>query len=483
MMTIERAHRLLKDKKISASELARAYVDAVRRDDPTLHAYITVTEDVAIEAARHTDERIVKGEMLGALDGIPFILKDNITTSGILTSCASRMLSDYIPCYDAAVWAFLKNAGAVLLGKGNMDEFAMGSASDMSYYGAVTNPHDTSRVAGGSSGGSAAAVAAGLAVFGIGSDTGGSVRQPASLCGIVGLKPTYGKVSRCGLVAFGSSLDQIGTLTSTVRDATTVLDIISGHDGGDMTYRDTEPVGGALTASVKGKKIGIAREYFDALPDDIASAVNGAVDVYKKLGAEITPLSIPTLKYSLQIYYIIACAEASSNLGRFDGIRYGFRASDGDTPDEVIRCTRTQGFGEEVRRRIMIGTYVLSAGYRDNYYKKALGLREMLRSEFRDAFGKCDFLIAPTSPVTAIKSGAKLSPVEKYQNDICTVSPNLAGLPAVSLPCGFDDEGMPAGMQIIGRHFDEAGILSAALAFENECGAAYVRDTKWGVRL
>ena len=481
MIRITDVTKLLREKKLSCRELTERYLAEAKRLNGSLRAYITVTDEEALRAADEVDARLARGETLPPLAGVPFVLKDNISTRGIRTTCASKMLENYEPIYDAEVWRALKEAGAVMLGKGNMDEFAMGSTCENSYFGGAKNPHDLSRVAGGSSGGSAAAVAGGVAVYGIGSDTGGSIREPAAFCGIVGLKPTYGAVSRRGLIAFASSLDQIGPLASCTEDAALVFDAICRKDPMDMTSRGSEPVSDRLTPDVKGLKIGIAPEFFENLSDGVREPLLRAIETYRALGAEITDVSFPTLPYSLPAYYILACAEASSNLGRYDGIRYGHCAERFADLDDMICKTRTEGFGDEVRRRILLGTYVLSAGYFDAYYKSAQRLRRDVTADFEDVFAKCDALLTPTAPMTALRADQHLSAVETYQTDICTVSVNIAGLPAVSLPCGADGDGLPVGMQLIGRRFDEKTILSLSLAFERATESQYLVSAGMGV--
>jgi aspartyl-tRNA(Asn)/glutamyl-tRNA(Gln) amidotransferase subunit A len=387
----------------------------------------------------------------------------------LLTTCCSKILEGFWPYYDAAVWEKLRESGAVLLGKTNMDEFAMGSTSETSCYGAPLNPRNPAHVTGGSSGGVAGAVCANLAVYGLGSDTGGSIRQPASFCGIVGLKPTYGSVSRYGLIAYGSSLDQIGPLTYSVKDAAFVFDGIKGHDSRDHTSEsfDYGKVSDSLNGEIKGKRIGIAAEFFDGIDPEMQAQIMDAVSLFDKNGAEIVEISLPALKLALPVYYIIACAEASSNLGRFDGIRYGYRAESYDSIDDMIYRTRSEGFGAEVKRRIMLGTYVLSSGYYDAYYKKACIIREQIRSEFEEVFKRCDALIAPNAPNTAFPLNFKgASPVDMYLADICTVPINIAGVPSVSIPCGADRNGLPIGMQIIGNRFRDAEILNLAYFYE-----------------
>jgi aspartyl-tRNA(Asn)/glutamyl-tRNA(Gln) amidotransferase subunit A len=483
MTTIADIKRLLTEKKASCRELTQRYLDAAAQVNPVLNAYITLTAEAALDAADAVDKKLQSGAVLSPLEGVPFVLKDNISTKGIRTTCASRMLENYVPIFDADVWESLKGQNAVMIGKGNMDEFAMGSTCENSYFGGSRNPHNTEHVAGGSSGGVASAVAGGLAVYGIGSDTGGSIRMPASFCGLVGFKPTYGAVSRRGLIAYGSSLDQIGPITTCVEDAALVFDAICRRDPGDMTSRGAEPVSDKLTGSVKGLKIGIAKEFFEGLPESIGTALDNAVALYKNLGAEVVSLDFPMLKYVLPTYYILACAEASSNLGRYDGLRYGHRTDDFNDLDDFICRTRSEGFGPEVRRRILLGTYVLSAGYYDAYYNKAQLLRRSIVAEFAKVFTGCDVLLTPTVPVTALRFGADMTPVEMYQTDILTCSANIAGLPAVSVPCGFDEKGLPIGLQLIGGKFREDIILNTALAFERETSGAFCKDSGMGVTL
>jgi aspartyl-tRNA(Asn)/glutamyl-tRNA(Gln) amidotransferase subunit A len=468
---------------MSCRELTTAYLDAVKRDNPALNAYILLTEEEALRVADAVDARRAKGEMLSPLEGVPFALKDCVTTKGIATTCASKMLADYIPFFDAFIWEKLREQNAVMIGKGNMDEFAMGSTGETSYFGPASNPHNLDYVPGGSSSGVAAAVAGGLAVFGIGSDTGGSVRIPAAFCGLVGLKPTYGAVSRRGVIAYGSSLDQIGPIAACAEDAALVFDAINAKDPGDMTSVGSEPVTPKLTGSVAGMKIGMAKEFFEVMSPAVREAIERSVKLFEKMGAEIVSLDFPMLRYTLSTYYIIACAEAASNLGKFDGLRYGYRTDAAADLDDFICRTRTEGFGQEVRRRILLGTYVLSAGYYDAYYNKAQQLRRAIKGEFAKMFKECDLLLGPTVATTALKKGSGLTPVEMYQTDICTSSVNLAGLPAVSVPCGFDEKGLPIGLQLVGPHFKEDRVLSAALAFERETAGEYLRASGMGVKL
>ncbi len=458
---------LLRSGKISSVELTEEYLRKIEVLNPEINAYVSVNAEKALRAANAADERIARGEA-DTLTGIPFAIKDNIATKGEETTCCSRILKGYKPTYDATVYEKLCAHGAVVLGKNNMDEFAMGSSTETSCYGAAYNPHDRGYVPGGSSGGGAAAVAAGIATYALGSDTGGSIRQPAAFCGVVGLKPTYGAVSRYGLIAYGSSLDQIGPIAASVEDAAIVFDAIKGADKRDQTSSGgTEPAADKLDGNVKGLRIGVAEEYFEGISEETLNAVLKAVDFYAGAGAEIVKVSLPMLRDALPVYYIIACAEASSNLGRYDGIRYGYRAAHYDDVNDMMMRTRSEGFGREVKRRIMLGTYVLSSGYFDAYYKKALRLRESIVTAFAGIFGKCDVLIAPVAPTTAFPLNYTAdNMIETYMSDICTVPVNIAGLPAVSLPCGKDGKGLPIGMQIIGKKFDELTVLRVAEAFE-----------------
>ena len=481
---IVQLHESLVKKEISCRELTEKYIEAIEKDNAELNAYVTVTADEALKTAEAVDKKIASGEEIALLEGIPMTLKDNISTDGIRTTCCSKILEDYVPIYDATVWDILKKQNAVLLGKTNMDEFAMGSSCETSYFGGAKNPHNTGHVAGGSSGGVASAVGGNIAVYGLGSDTGGSIRQPASFCGIVGLKPTYGAVSRFGLIAYASSLDQIGPITTNVEDAAIVFDAIAQYDKMDSTSRGRQgaPVYDSLKNDIKGMKIGIAKEYLEGIRDDVRQAVEDAAKVYESLGAEIVYFDLPSLKYALPVYYIIACAEASSNLGRYDGIRYGYKAENYKDLNDMVKKTRSTGFGEEVKRRILLGTYVLSSGYYDAYYKKAQNLRGTIVKAFKDAFESCDVILAPTVPMTAFENGHAVSdPVETYLTDICTVPVNICGLPGVSVPCGFNAKGMPIGMQLIGNTFGEAKILNAAWQYEN--AANQFRSAGFGVKL
>jgi aspartyl-tRNA(Asn)/glutamyl-tRNA(Gln) amidotransferase subunit A len=450
------------------SDAVEAYLARVERLDRQVGAYLTVTRDRALAAAGQADERYRAGRPLGPLDGAPVAIKDVFCTRAVRTTCGSRILENFVPPYDATPVARLAAAGAVLLGKTNMDEFAMGSSTEHSGFKLTRNPWDLSRVPGGSSGGSAAAVAGGLAVAALGTDTGGSVRQPAAFCGVVGLKPTYGRVSRYGLIAFASSLDHVGPITHDVRDAALVLQAVAGHDPHDATCVD-EPVpdyAAALADGVGGLRLGVPREYFtEGLDPEVERAVRLAIDRLRDLGAVLDEVSLPTTDYGLAVYYIVAPAEASSNLARYDGVKYGLRVAGRDLIDMESR-TRAAGFGAEVKRRIMLGTYALSAGYHDAYYGRAQKVRTLVKRDFEAAFARVDLLVAPTTPGVAFKHGEKEDPLAMYLNDVFTVGGDLAGLPAVSVPCGFSSSGLPIGLQVIGRPFDEARVLRVAHAYE-----------------
>ena len=485
MSTIKKIHDMLSSKEVSCIELTNQYLAEIEKCNGELNAYINVTTEIALQQAEKVDAKIAKGDKIGILEGVPMTLKDNLSTKGIETTCCSKILTGYKPIYNATVWENLQSKGAVLLGKTNMDEFAMGSSCETSYFGGATNPHNTNHCAGGSSGGGASAVSGNIAPYALGSVTGGSIRQPASFCGIVGLKPTYGSVSRYGLIAYASSLDQIGPITKTVQDASIVFDAISDYDPMDSTCqgRQNGVTFDTINNDIKGMKIGIVREYMDGIKDEVNDAILKAIKVYESLGAEIIYFDMPVIKFALPVYYIIACAEASSNLGRYDGIRYGYKAQHYNGIHDMICRTRSEGFGEEVKRRILLGTYVLSAGYYDAYYKKAQKLRGTIVNAFNSAFEKCDFILAPTVPMTAFEIGKAVSdPIETYLTDICTVPVNIAGLPSISVPCGYNKEGMPIGMQLIGNKFDEAKILNAANAYEKAMPENF-KDTKWGVKL
>ncbi len=457
------------EKKFTCREVIEALFKRIKEVDKEVNAYITLCEDYALEQAKIIDDKVSKGEILGKLAGIPIAIKDNICTDGIKTTCASKMLYDFIPPYDATVIKKLKEEDAVIIGKTNMDEFAMGSSTENSAFKTTKNPVDTTRVPGGSSGGSAAAVGAGIAPIALGSDTGGSIRQPAAFCGVVGLKPTYGLVSRYGLIAFGSSLDQIGHFAKTVEDCALCLEVISGEDPMDNTsskHIEKEEYFNNLSEDIKGMKIAVPKEFFkEGLDKEIEEGVKKGIEKLKSLGAEVEEISFPITDEGLSAYYIISSAEASSNLARYDGIRYGYRAEEFEDVYDLMEKSRTEGFGEEVKRRIMLGTYALSSGYYDAYYKRALKFKKKIKNEFKKVFEKYDLIISPTSPVLPFKIGEKKdNPLEMYLADIYTVNINIAGVPAISVPCGESKEGLPIGFQIIGPHFGEKQILKAAKA-------------------
>ncbi|HBM74576.1 MAG TPA: Asp-tRNA(Asn)/Glu-tRNA(Gln) amidotransferase GatCAB subunit A [Clostridiaceae bacterium] len=468
-LTAHKIHDLLVKKQVTDKELVDSCIERIEKYDGTIGAYLNKNYEEARKAADKVDEKISKGEEIGCIEGVPFALKDNICTKGIPTTCASKMLEGFVPPYDASVTEKLYKARAVLIGKTNMDEFAMGSSNENSAFKKVKNPWDIDRVPGGSSGGSAAAVASGEAAFALGTDTGGSVRQPASLCGLAGLKPTYGLVSRYGLIAFASSLDQISPFTRDVHDMALILNAIAGYDAKDSTSynRQTMDYRKALTGDIRGMKIGIPVEYFkEGIDEKVKKSVFEAIDIFKSLGTEVFEVSLPHTEYSLAVYYILSSAEASSNLARYDGIKYGYRAKDYTDAIDIYTKSRSKGFGDEVKRRIMLGTYVLSAGYYDAYYKKAMKVRSLIKQDFEDAFKKCDILISPTSPTTAFKIGEKTqNPLSMYMSDICTVPINIAGVCGMSLPCGFLNN-LPVGMQLIGNYFDEYKLIKAGYAFQ-----------------
>lgn len=468
--TIHELHGLLKKKETSSVELTKEYLKRINDTESKLHSFVTVTEDHALLQAKKADERIAKGDDFDFLTGIPLGIKDLISTKGIKTTCGSKMLENYIPPYNATVINKLNEKNAVIVGKLNMDEFAMGSSTETSFFGNTKNPWNLERIPGGSSGGSAASVSARQCTASLGSDTGGSIRQPAACCGVVGMKPTYGRVSRFGLIAFASSLDQIGPFTKDVEDCAIMLSAICGHDSNDSTSAKTgvPDFRAALSKDIKGMKIGVPKEYFiDGIEREVLGAVNASIELYKKLGAQIVEVSMPHTKYAVAVYYIIATAEASSNLARYDGVKYGYRANDADNLLDMYCKTRTTGFGAEVKRRIMLGTYVLSSGYYDAYYLRAQKVRTLITNDFKDAFKKCDLILTPTAPTAAFKIGEKTAdPLQMYLSDIFTISANLAGIGGISIPCGFTSDGLPIGLQLMGDHFDESAILKAAYAFE-----------------
>ena len=471
-LTVHELQDKLKNKEITVKEITKAYIDRINEKEKDVQAFVTTLTEDATKKAEEIQSKIENGEIKGELAGIPIGIKDNICTKGIKTTCSSKMLENFVSPYDATVMEKINNENMIDLGKLNMDEFAMGGSTEHSYFKKTRNPWNLNKVPGGSSGGSAAAVASNMVPWALGSDTGGSIRLPASFCGVVGLKPTYGLVSRYGLVAFASSLDQIGPITKDVQDAAMLLNIIAGHDEKDTTSRDIEKVDytKALKNDVKGLKIGVPKEFFgEGINEEVKENLQKAIETYKELGAEVEEFSLDIAKYALATYYIIACAEASSNLGRFDGIRYTYRTKEFKNLKELYKKSRSEGFGPEVKRRIILGTYVLSSGYYDAYYKKAQQVRTLVMNEFNKAFEKYDVILTPTSPTVAFDIGSKTSkPLEMYLTDICTVSINIAGLPAISIPCGVDKEGMPVGMQLIGNKFCEETILNTAYTFEQK---------------
>jgi aspartyl-tRNA(Asn)/glutamyl-tRNA(Gln) amidotransferase subunit A len=468
--TIDTIRAGVASRALTAQAVTDSFFKQIAHRDPEIGAFLTLCKERASAQAQNIDQMAQRGDPLPPLAGVPVGIKDVMATCGVRTTAGSKILERYIPPYDCTAVAHLEAAGAIILGKMNCDEFAMGSSNENSAYRPVHNPRDLSRVPGGSSGGSAAAVAAGMAVATLGSDTGGSIRQPASFCGVVGLMPTYGRVSRYGLIAFASSLDHIGPLTNTVQDAATILRTIAGRDPMDSTSADL-PVPdyvAELDKDVRGLKIGVAKEYFgEGLDPEVRSAVESAIERLAQLGCQVIPVSLPHTSYAIPTYYLVATAEASSNLARYDGVRYGFRAQGVRNLSDMYRRSRDEGFGAEVKRRIMLGTYALSAGYYDAYYLKAQRVRTLLTRDFEDAFTKVDAIVTPTSPTVAFKLGEKADdPLAMYLADIYTVTADLAGIPGISIPCGVNRENLPIGLQILGRHFDEATILRLAHAYE-----------------
>ncbi len=470
-MSIAKCRQQLKLGKISARELVDEQLSRIKKVDKKLNAFLEVTEQRARADAKRIDDAIAAGNSLPRLAGIPFAIKDNLCTKGVTTTCSSRMLEHFVPPYESTVTERLWNSGAVLLGKTNLDEFAMGSSTETSAFGSTSNPWDLSRVPGGSSGGSAAAVAAGECIAALGSDTGGSIRQPASFCGVVGLKPTYGRVSRWGLVAFASSLDQVGPFTTSVADSAEILQVIAGNDPRDATSLKA-PVPNyteSLDDSLSGLRVGLIKECFDhkGLSQQVKKSVLAAADQLQSLGVELVEVSCPRFNDGIATYYVIAPSEASANLARYDGVKYGFRSKEFENLISMTTLSRTEGFGPEVKRRILIGTYALSAGYVDAYYKKAQRVRTLIRRDFENAFKNVDILLTPTSPTTAFTVGSHLEdPVSMYLSDLLTIPANLAGLPAISLPCGFDQSGLPIGIQLIGNVLDEVRLLQVAHQYE-----------------
>lgn len=469
-MNLKELRNKLDNKEIGAVELAQDYLNRIKARDAAINSYITVCEEEAISQAKAAQAVIDAGESK-PLTGIPLSIKDNICTNGVRTTCASRMLEDFIPPYDATAVAKLKSDGFVMLGKTNMDEFAMGGSSQTSYFGGPKNPYNTNCVTGGSSGGAAASVAAGLCAAALGSDTGGSVRQPSAFCGVTGLKPTYGAVSRWGLIAFASSLDQIGVIGNSAFDTGYVLNTIHGYDENDATSSGlsqgnyTELVG----SDISKLKIGLTKEFLDGSSEEVRAAVLSAADFYKSLGCEIIECSLPSLEYAVSAYYLISSAEAAANLSRFDGIKYGYRSGLGEDYNDLIKNSRREGFGDEVKRRIMLGNYALCSGYYDAYYNNARRIRTQIRKEYAAIFEKCDVILTPTAPTTAYKIGEQENdPVKMYLADICTVTVNIAGLPAISTTCGYGSDSMPIGMSLTGKPFDEKTIIAVCDRFERE---------------
>jgi aspartyl-tRNA(Asn)/glutamyl-tRNA(Gln) amidotransferase subunit A len=470
MASLRELHQQLASKTRTATEIAQEALERIHQLEPKLHSFLAITADHALAQAQRVDAQLAAGESIGLLAGIPTGIKDNLCTKGIPTTCGSYILKNFVPPYESTVTQKLAAAGAVMVGKTNLDEFAMGSSTENSAYQVTANPWDITRVPGGSSGGSAAAVAADECVVALGSDTGGSIRQPASFCGVVGLKPTYGLVSRFGLVAYASSLDQIGPFGRTVEDAAILLGAIAGHDPKDSTSLNVKipDYTQFLIPDLKGKRVGVITETFgEGLDTVVAEAVQKAIQQLKDLGAEIQEISCPRFRYGLPTYYVIAPSEASANLARYDGVKYGFRSEEAENLLSMYTQTRAQGFGAEVKRRIMIGTYALSAGYYDAYYLKAQKVRTLIKQDFEKAFESVDVLVCPTAPTTAFKAGEKTSdPISMYLSDLMTIPVNLAGLPGLSLPCGFDAQGLPIGLQIIGNVLREDLVLQAAYAYE-----------------
>lgn len=471
-LTVHELQEKLKNKELTVTEIVKAYTDRIEEKEKDVQAFVTNLSKEAIKQAEEIQEKKDKGEITGDFAGVPIGIKDNMCTKGVKTTCSSKMLENFVAPYDATVIEKINNENIINLGKLNMDEFAMGGSTEHSAFKKTKNPWNLNKVPGGSSGGSAAAVAANMVPWALGSDTGGSIRQPSSFCGVVGLKPTYGLVSRYGLVAFASSLDQIGPITKDVYDSAMLLNLIAGRDEKDTTSTNREKVDytKCLKNDVKGLKIGVPKEFFaEGINEEVKASLENAIETYKELGATVEEFSLDVAKYSLATYYIIACAEASSNLGRFDGIRYGYRAKEYKDLKDLFKKSRSEGFGDEVKRRIILGTYVLSSGYYDAYYKKAQKVRTLVMKKFDEAFSKYDVILTPTSPTVSFDIGSKMeNPLEMYLSDICTVSVNIAGLPGISVPCGVDKEGMPIGMQLIGNKFCEETILNAAYTFEQK---------------
>lgn len=465
---IESIHRSLVSREISCVDLINKYISEIEKSD--LNAFITVTKESAIEEAKKVDDRISSGKEIGMFEGIPMTLKDNFSTKGVRTTCGSKMLENYVPCYDSTVYEILKKNGCILLGKSNQDEFAMGSSNETSYFGPVKNPHDKTKVAGGSSGGPCAAIAGGLSAFAIGSDTGGSIRQPASFCGIVGMKPTYGAISRYGIIPLASSLDQAGPLTLTVRDCSLVFDLLSEHDPRDESSRvaPQNKSFNSLDNSIEGLKIGIPTN-FDGCDYEVHEAIENVIKFYEKLGAKVSRFDFPELDFSMPVYCVLGRAETASNMARYDGIRFGYRVENYSDADDLMTKSRSESLGAEVKRRIMLGSYVLHAGYDDSLYKKSLSLRNLIRDKFAEKFKEYNIILAPTSPTTAFEFNyASDDPVKMQLADICVVNANIAGIPAISVPCGYDSSNLPIGVQLMAKRWDDDLLLRVAYKYEKE---------------
>ncbi len=470
-MTALETGKAIRDGKITAVEATKQVLDSAESKNDKINAYITICREKALAQAEEVQKKIESGELTSPLAGVPIAIKDNICTKGIKTTCASRILGDFTPVYNATVMEKLNNAGMITVGKLNMDEFAMGSTSETSYYGAVHNPWDLNKVTGGSSGGSASSVAGKMSLVTLGSDTGGSIRQPASYCGVTGFKPTYGTVSRFGLIAYASSLDQIGPIGKDASDCASIMDIISGKDSMDGTSLDIDypKYLSSLTGDIKGIKIGIPKEWYNnkGLDSEVAEKTRKVAEVLEKAGAVVEEISLPFAEYAIPAYYIIATAEASSNLSRFDGVKYGFRSENYSSLVDMYNATRSEGFGKEVKKRILLGTFVLSSGYYDAYYRKALKVKAVIKKNFDEIFSKYDLILCPTAPTTAPEIGKSLSnPLAMYLSDVFTVSANIAGLPGISMPCGFDKNGMPIGVQLIGQALADTKVLNTAYAYQ-----------------
>lgn len=474
-MTAVELAAAIKNKEVTVKEATEAVLDQIEKSESTYHCYVTVDKEGALRKAEEVQKKIDAGELTGPLAGVPVAIKDNMCTEGLLTTCSSKILGNFVPTFSSEAVLNLQKAGAVIMGKTNMDEFAMGSTTETSAFGETKNPWNPEHVPGGSSGGSAAAVAARECFYALGSDTGGSIRQPASFCGVVGLKPTYGTVSRYGLIAYGSSLDQIGPLCKDVTDCATIMEVIASHDLKDSTSveRDDTDFTSALVDDVKGMKIGIPRDYFgEGLDPEVKAAVLKAAEVLKEKGAIVEEFDLSLVEYAIPTYYTIAAAEASSNLERFDGIKYGYRTEEYNGLHNMYKKSRSEGFGPEVKRRIMLGSFVLSSGYYDAYYLKALRVKALIKKAFDEAFAKYDVILVPVAPTTAPKLGESLSdPIKMYLGDIYTISINLAGLPGLSMPCGTDSKGLPIGVQLIGDCFKEKNLIRAAYTYEKARGA------------